>query len=55
MIAHANQAVDLVRRGEAQSGPATARAVLVKSRWLWLKNPENLSCKQRARLRQVAS
>lgn len=53
VIAHANQAVDLVRRAEAQSGPATAREVLVKSRWLWLKNPENLSRKQRARLRQI--
>ena len=53
VIAHANQAVDLVRRAEAQSGSATARAVLVKSRWLWLKNPENLTRKQRAPLRQI--
>lgn len=53
VIAHANQAVDLVRRSEAQSGRPAARTALAQSRWIWLKNPENLSRKQRARLRQI--
>lgn len=53
VIAHANQAVDLVRRTEAQSGTKAARTALAKSRWLWLKNPGNLSRTQRARLRQI--
>jgi len=53
VIAHANQAVDLVRRTEVQSGTEAARTALAKSRWLWLKNPENLSRKQRTRLRQI--
>ncbi len=53
VIAHANQAVDLVRRSEAQGGIAVARTALTKSRWLWLKNPENLTRQQRTRLRQI--
>jgi transposase len=53
VIAYANQAVDLVRRSEAQSGRPAARTALAQSRWLWLKNPENLTRKQRARLRQI--
>ena len=53
VIAHANDAVDLVRRGEAQSGRPAARKALVKSRWIWLKNPVNLTRKERKRLRQI--
>lgn len=53
VIAHANAAVDLVRRDEARSGRPAARQALVESRWLWLKNPENLNRKQRARLRRI--
>ncbi len=53
VIAHANTAVDRVRRGESQSGRAAAREALTKSRWLWLKNPENLTPKERRHLRQI--
>ena len=53
VIAHANQAVDRVRRTEAQSGTKAVQTALARSRWLWLKNPENLSRKQRTRLRQI--
>ena len=53
VIAHANKAVDLVRRDESQSGRPLVREALAKSRWIWLKNPENLTRKQRARLRQI--
>jgi transposase len=38
-----NQAVDAVRRAEQKS-----RAELKKSRYLWLKNPQNLSAHQRS-------
>jgi transposase len=40
-----NEAVDEVRRAEQKS-----RAELKKSRYLWLKNPQNLSQRQRAQL-----
>jgi transposase len=40
-----NEAVDAVRRAEQKS-----RAELKKSRYLWLKNPRNLSQRQRAQL-----
>ena len=53
VIAHANSAVDLVRRGEVQSGRPEARTMLAQSRWLWLKNPENLTRKQRTHLRSI--
>lgn len=53
VIAHANEAVDLVRRSEAQSGRPAAREALVKSRWIWLKNPANLTRKERGRLRKI--
>ena len=40
-----NDAVDLVRRSEAKS-----KSVLKGSRFLWLKNPDNLTAAQRAEL-----
>ena len=43
-----NEAVDAVRKGEVYSQPD-----LKKSRWLWLKNPEKLSAKQSAKLREL--
>jgi transposase len=48
VIAHANAGVDGVRRAEVRLGAAATRAALKRSRWLWLKNPENLTDKQRA-------
>jgi transposase len=53
LIAHANQAVDRVRQSEAQGGQPDIRLALAKSRWIWLKNPNNLTPKQRFRLRQI--
>ena len=45
-----NQAVDEVRRAEQKS-----RAELKKSRYLWLKNPRNLSERQRAQLDNLSA
>lgn len=44
------QAVDQVRRDEAQELRKTNPELLKKTRYIWLKNPENLTDKQRARL-----
>ena len=41
-----SEAVDKVRRQEQRECPA-----LKKSRWVWLKNPENLSVKQKDKLK----
>jgi transposase len=53
VIAHANDAVDWVRRDETRSGRAAAREALAKSRWIWLKNPENLTEKEQKRLSRI--
>jgi transposase len=53
VIAQANMAVDLVRRGEASGGSPAVREALARSRWVWLKNPENLTRNQRAHLRRI--
>ena len=45
-----NEAVDVVRRAEQKS-----RAELKKSRYLWLKNPQNLSARQRTQLDNLAT
>jgi transposase len=45
-----NEAVDAVRRAEQKS-----RAELKKSRYLWLKNPRNLSERQRTQLDNLAA
>ena len=45
-----NEAVDAVRRAEQKS-----RTELKKSRYLWLKNPQNLSARQRAQLDTLAT
>jgi transposase len=50
LIRHLNQAVDEVRREEAQELKKSNPELLRKTRYLWLKNPENLTDKQRARL-----
>ena len=45
-----NQAVDAVRRAEQKS-----HTELKKSRYLWLKNPRNLSARQRTQLDNLAA
>jgi transposase len=48
VLADVNQAVDKVRRAEAQSS-ASAGTVLAKTRWLWRKNPQNWTEKEALR------
>ena len=45
VVAHANEAVDEVRRAESKTRPELAR-----SRYAWLKNEANLTAKQREQL-----
>ena len=48
VIAHVNDAVEAVRREEMRQGGWAARNDLKETRWIWLKNPENLTDKQKA-------
>jgi transposase len=50
LIQHLLKAVDDVRREEARTLKKTHPTLLKRTRYLWLKNPENLTDKQRARL-----
>ncbi len=53
VIAHANQAVDEVRRAEVRLGGAGVWEALRRSQWLWRKNPEHLTESEQARLAQI--
>lgn len=53
VIAHANQAVDEVRRAEVRLGAAGVWEALRRSQWLWRKNPENLTEAEQARLAKL--
>jgi transposase len=53
VIAHANQAVDEVRRAEVRLGGAGVWEALRQSQWLWRKNPENLTESEQARLTKI--
>jgi transposase len=53
VIAHANQAVDEVRRAEVRLGGAGVWEALRHSQWLWRKNPENLTENEAARLAKI--
>jgi len=48
VMAHINQAIEKVRREEQQE-----KVVLKKTRYLWLKNPKNLTGKQAVALEQL--
>jgi transposase len=50
VVATASKAVDETRRAEARQS-ASAHNVLKESRWVWLKNPENLTDKQKITFR----
>jgi transposase len=50
VIQHLLQAVDQVRRDEARELRKENPELLKRTRYIWLKNPENLTDKQRARL-----
>lgn len=47
---HLLKAVDEVRRDEARELKKTNPELLKRTRYIWLKNPENLTGKQRSRL-----
>ena len=53
VVAHVNGAVDKVRKAEARSGEATRAGLLKLTRWIWRKNPENLTDKEQARLAEL--
>jgi transposase len=53
VIAHANEAVDAVRRAEMRFGGYAAKQALKETRWIWLKNPENLTEKQQKKHRRL--
>ncbi|MBZ0256971.1 transposase, partial [bacterium] len=50
IVQHLNKAVDEVRREEARELKKENPELLQKTRYIWLKNPKNLTDKQRARL-----
>lgn len=50
IVQHLLKAVDEVRRDEARELKKTNPELLKRTRFIWLKNPENLTDKQRARL-----
>jgi transposase len=53
MIANVNEAVDETRRNEMRTGGWEVRKELKETRWVWLKNPENLTEKEIKRLDRV--
>ena len=53
VIKNANEAVDKVRRAEVRMGGQGVWEALYKSQWLWRKNPENLTDKERERLAKI--
>ena len=53
VIAHVNEAVDAVRRQEMRLGGWATRKELKETRWIWLKNPENLDDKQKAKRQRL--
>jgi transposase len=53
IVQHLTRAVDQVRRDEIREKGAQHRALLAKTRYLWLKNPWNLSERQRVRLSEL--
>ena len=50
IIQHLLKAVDQVRRDEARELKKTNPELLKRTRYIWLKNPENLTDRQRSRL-----
>lgn len=53
VIQNTNQAVDQVRMRELRAGGNGVWEALKRSRWLWRKNPENLSHEQQERLAEI--
>jgi transposase len=53
VIKNANEAVDKVRKAEIRRGGEGVWEALRGSMWLWRKNPENLTNKERDRLGKI--
>lgn len=53
VISNANEAVDKVRKAEIQLGNTEVWEALNKTQWIWRKNPENLTDKQRLKLSKI--
>lgn len=53
VLANVGKAVDQVRAAELRHGNYEAREALVKTQWLWRKNPENLAEEEQKRLRKI--
>ncbi|MEW8525973.1 MAG: ISL3 family transposase [Candidatus Thiodiazotropha endolucinida] len=53
IVQHLTQAVDQVRRDEIREKGETHKELMNKTRYIWLKNPWNLSDKQQARLSEL--
>ena len=53
IVQHLTQAVDQVRRDEIRDKGPAHKALMAKTRYLWLKNPWNLTEKQQLRLSEL--
>jgi transposase len=53
IVQHLTQAVDQVRRDEIREKGKSHKELMTKSRYIWLKNPWNLTDKQQARLSEL--
>jgi transposase len=53
VIAKVNAAVDQTRKAESSGVGAPAPKALRKTMWIWRKNPENLTPKEKARLEEL--
>lgn len=53
IVQHLTQAVDQVRRDEIQEKGKNHKALMARTRYIWLKNPWNLTEKQQARLSEL--
>ncbi len=53
LVRHLIDVVDRVGKQEAQQLKATDREILKKTRYIWLKNPWNLTDKQKLRLSEL--
>ncbi|MES0447282.1 MAG: ISL3 family transposase [Desulfobacterales bacterium] len=53
IVQHLSKAVDLVRRDEIREKGAAHKALMNKTRYIWLKNPWNLTSKQKGRLSEL--
>ena len=53
IVQHLSKAVDQVRRDEIKEKGASHKDLMAKTRYIWLKNPWNLSEQQRGRLSEL--